>query len=116
MVRWRSAFMNSMRGFGWAIRNEASVREEVVALVVGLPLAWAIAPDWAGWCVLVGAMALLLAIELLNTAIEKLADFVTLEHRPAIGVVKDLGSAAVFCMLALNAVLWFGMAARKLLA
>ncbi len=38
---------------------------------------------------------LLLVVELLNTAIEKLADRLTLEHDPQIGRVKDMGSAAV---------------------
>jgi diacylglycerol kinase (ATP) len=42
-----------------------------------------------------------LAVELLNTAIEKLADHITREQHPEIGVIKDFGSAAVFCVLRL---------------
>ena len=37
----------------------------------------------------------MLVVELLNTAIEKLADRLTTDHDPQIGRVKDMGSAAV---------------------
>ena len=44
---------------------------------------------------LVAAVVLVLVVELLNTAIEKLADRLTTDHDPQIGRVKDMGSAAV---------------------
>jgi diacylglycerol kinase (ATP) len=47
-----------------------------------------------------------LAIELLNTAIEKLSDHVTPEHHIEIGIIKDAASAAVFCLLLLAAPVW----------
>ncbi len=49
---------------------------------------------------------LLLAVELLNTAIEKLADRVTLEHDPQIGRVKDMGSAAVAVAAVIAGLVW----------
>lgn len=55
---------------------------------------------------LIGSLLLLLVVELLNTAVEKLADHVTPEHHATIKVVKDLGSAAVFCALALAVLVW----------
>ena len=48
----------------------------------------------------------MLIVELLNTAIEKLADRVTHEHDPLIGRVKDMGSAAVGLTLALAGLVW----------
>jgi diacylglycerol kinase (ATP) len=47
-----------------------------------------------------------MAVELLNTGLEKLADHVTPEWHPRIGMVKDCGSAAVFCTLCLAALVW----------
>jgi diacylglycerol kinase (ATP) len=47
-----------------------------------------------------------LAVELLNTAVEKLADHVTPEWNRDIGIVKDIGSAAVFCVLLLAGLVW----------
>lgn len=45
--------------------------------------------------VLVSATAFVFVTEILNTAIEKLADFISLQKHPQIGLVKDLAAAAV---------------------
>jgi diacylglycerol kinase (ATP) len=47
-----------------------------------------------------------LVVELLNTAIEKLSDRLTLEHDPQIGQVKDMGSAAVGVSLVMAGMFW----------
>ncbi len=48
----------------------------------------------------------MLVVELLNTAIEKLADRVNLAVDPQIGRVKDMGSAAVGLTLLIAAATW----------
>jgi diacylglycerol kinase (ATP) len=106
MKRIWLAFFNSMRGLSWGARNEAAVREELILLSGAIPLASWLASGVLMFVALVGAVLVLLAVELLNTAIEKLADHITPEHHVQIGVVKDLGSAAVFMMLVLNLMLW----------
>jgi diacylglycerol kinase (ATP) len=106
MRRIIPATLNSFRGLRWALRHEAALRQEALALVVAIPLAWIIADDVAMFLALIGVLLLLIGIELLNTAIEKLADHVTPENHPQIGIVKDLGSAAVFAMLCLCALVW----------
>jgi diacylglycerol kinase (ATP) len=58
-------------------------------------------------------VVLVLIIELLNTAIEKLADRLTTEHDPQIGRVKDMGSAAVGVALVMAGLFWlFAIAER----
>ena len=72
-----------------------------VALALGLPASFFVAPTIGWWLALIGTLLGLIVVELLNTAIEKLSDHVTPEHSRAIKVVKDLGSAAVFVTLVL---------------
>jgi diacylglycerol kinase (ATP) len=47
-----------------------------------------------------------MVVELLNTAIEKLADRVTRDHDAEIGRVKDMGSAAVGVSILLVIAVW----------
>ena len=55
----------------------------------------------------------MLVVELLNTAIEKLADRLTTDHDPQIGRVKDMGSAAVGVALLMAGFFWiFALAER----
>ena len=84
-----------------------------MALVLSLPLAWLIGVTLMRRVELVSAVLLVLVVELLNTAIEKLADRLTTDHDPQIGRVKDLGSAAVGVALAMAGLFWlFALAER----
>lgn len=75
-------------------------------LALAVPAAFLIAQEpWKRFA-LIGSLILLLVVELLNTAIEKLADRVSRENDLQIGEVKDMGSAAVGLGILLAAVVW----------
>jgi diacylglycerol kinase (ATP) len=113
LLRFWRATINSRNGLAFAVRSEQAIREEVAALVIALPLAWLIGKTTMRMVELVAAVLLVLAIELLNTAIEKLADRLTTAHDPQIGRVKDLGSAAVGVALLMAGLFWlFAIAER----
>ena len=100
---------NSWRGLVSAARTETAFRQELALLIVAIPLAFLITPH--GWkrVYLIGVVFFCLIVELLNTAIEKLADRVSVENDPLIGRVKDMGSAAVGLSLIAILLVW-GMA------
>ena len=106
MKRLYSATINSVRGLIDGVKTEPAIREEAVLLVVALPLGLAVAPNGAWYVAMIGSILIVLAIEFLNTAIEKLADHVTPEQHVDIGRIKDFGSTAVFCGLGLTGLIW----------
>ena len=106
MDRWLRAIVNSWNGLIAAMRSEAAFREELVALALAVPLAFVVAPDIWKRLALIAVILFLVVVELLNTAIEKLADHVTPALHPGIGRIKDMGSAAVGVALILAAAMW----------
>jgi len=109
---WR-ATINSRNGLIFAVRSEQAIREEVVALLLAIPAAWLVGATVMRRVELVCAVGLILAVELLNTAIEKLADRLTRDHDPQIGRVKDISSAAVGVTLLMSGLFWlFALAER----
>ena len=102
---WR-ATLNSWAGLKAAARSEAAFREELIALAVSVPLAFFITPLAWKRLALIGVILLLLVVELLNTAIEKLSDHVTPAQHPDIGRIKDMASAAVGVALAVAGFAW----------
>ena len=90
----------------FAFRSEQAIREEVFALILSLPVAWFVAATATRAVELVCSVAFVLVVELLNTAIEKLADRLTMDHDKQIGRVKDMGSAAVGVALAIAGAFW----------
>ena len=113
MLRFWRATINTRNGLAFAIRSEQAVREEIAALALSLPLAWLIGATTMRSVELIAAVVLVLVVELLNTAIEKLADRFTTDHDPQIGRVKDMGSAAVGVALCTAGLFWlFSIAER----
>ena len=96
----------SLAGLRAATRHEAAFRQE---LALGLPLV-ALATWWApgrwAWLAMVGSIMLVWLVELLNSALEALADAQSTEPHPLLGRAKDLGSAAVMLSLLLVALTW----------
>ena len=66
-----------------------------MAFVIAVPAAFLIATDAWRRVALIAVIVLLMVVELLNTAIEKLSDHVTPDTIRRIGRIKDMGSAAV---------------------
>ncbi len=109
---WR-ATINSWHGLCAAAKTERAFREELVLLAIGVPLAFFLTADTGKRFALIGVLVLLLIVELLNTAIEKLADRITRKRDPAIKRIKDMGSAAILLSLLLAGAVWIWIAAEK---
>lgn len=113
MLRFWRATLNSRNGLVFAARSEQAFREEIIALLIALPLSWIVGVTMWRRVELVAVVLLVMVVELLNTAIEKLADRLTTDHDMQIGNVKDLGSAAVGVSLLIAGAFWiFALAER----
>jgi diacylglycerol kinase (ATP) len=113
LLRLWKATINSRNGLVFAVRSEQAVREELVVLVLALPAAWLAGATTIRRVELVCAVVLILVVELLNTAIEKLADRLTTNRDQQIKHVKDMGSAAVGLTLIMAGLFWlFAIAER----
>jgi diacylglycerol kinase (ATP) len=90
------AAINALDGLKVLILQKAAHRELVLVIIaIGF---FCYRPNV--YTVLIAILSLvLLAIEALNTAIEKLCDLITLEEHPEIKKIKDLGAAAVLIIL-----------------
>jgi diacylglycerol kinase (ATP) len=114
VLRLLKATLNSWNGLRAAARSEQAFRQEIVAFLIAVPVAFVIATDTWRRVALIAVLVLLMIVELLNTAIEKLSDHVTPEHHAAIGRIKDMGSAAVHLNILLAAVVWLVALAERL--
>ena len=111
--RLLQATINSWHGLAACTRSEAAFREELALFIVGIPLAFFLTGDTGERFALIGTLFFVLIVELLNTAIEKLADRVTRDTDPLIKRVKDMGSAAIFLALVAAGVTWAWVLAER---
>ncbi|MGC1779441.1 MAG: diacylglycerol kinase [Xanthobacteraceae bacterium] len=113
MKRLFSATRNSLRGLADGFKTEPALRDEAVLFVIAVPAGLLIAPSVAWYVAMIGAVLIILAVEFLNTGIEKLSDHVTPELNSDIRRIKDFGSAAVFCALCLTGLVWLAALALR---
>ena len=106
MERLIKAWQNSVRAFRRLLQSETAFQQELVLLAVAVPLAWFLSTSWRGYALLVGAILLLLMIEVLNTGIEAACDAFSREFHTDIQLAKDCGSLAVLISVLLAAIVW----------
>jgi diacylglycerol kinase (ATP) len=88
----------------WA--EEPSFRTQVVIALALIPVLAVLRPDPLWWAVAGLTAVGVLAAELLNSAVERLADVVSPKTDPRLGEAKDLAAGGVF--FAAFGALWVG--------
>ncbi len=106
LVRIWRAFFYSMAGLAAALKHEHAFRQEVILALVLIPLTFFLPATAIGRALMIGAVLLVLIVELLNSAVEAVVDRVSTEDHPLAKRAKDIGSAAVFIALLNVAVVW----------
>ncbi|WP_281168806.1 diacylglycerol kinase [Hydrogenovibrio halophilus] len=112
-VRIIKAAGYSWHGIKACYKNEAAFRQELWLLVVLTPLSMWLSTNAVEFLLLIGSVVLLLVVELLNTAIEMVVDRHGEEWHPLAKLAKDMGSAAVFVMMALAGLVWLTIAISR---
>lgn len=98
---------HSWRGFVACFKSEAAFRQELALAVVLCPLGVWLGDTGAERALLVGSVALVLIVELLNTSVEYVVNrFGGEEIHELSGKAKDIAAAAVFLALCNAVVVW----------
>jgi diacylglycerol kinase len=92
---WYAKFRDAARGLALGIRGQSSFVVHAVAAILVALAGIALQVSLVEACLLALAVAGVMAAELFNTALERLADAVDTEHNPTIGEALDIASAAV---------------------
>lgn len=113
LIRIKAAFWNTVGGIKEGLRTEAAIKQEVAIACIAFPLSFFIARDLWTWVALIASLLLVLSIEFLNTAVERLCNHIQPEKHDAIRITKDLASAGVFFALLLVALVWIAAAVAR---
>jgi len=96
----------SLSGLKKAFQDEIAFKQEVILFIILAPLGIWLGETNVEKCLLVGALFLVLIVELLNSALEATVDRIGEEIHPLSGKAKDIGSAAVVLALLNAGVVW----------
>lgn len=100
----------------WVLMQENNARFHLLATIIVLLTGLLVGLSSTEWSIIGIIIGLVWIAEAFNTAIEKLCDFVTTEHHPLIGKVKDLSAAAVLIISCIAVIIGIIIFLPKLLA
>jgi diacylglycerol kinase len=89
------SFLFAFKGIVYAFKTEHNMWLHSAAAVLAILLGIFLHIGGWQWCIILICIAMVLALEIINTAIEHLADSLHPGWDPQIGLVKDLAAAAV---------------------
>jgi diacylglycerol kinase (ATP) len=92
---WMKKFADALRGIAAGMRGQSSFGVHLVMAAAVAALAAALRVSLLEWCVLLLCIAAVLAAELFNSAIERLAREIDRQHNPNVGAALDIASGAV---------------------
>ena len=98
MIRFRrlfKSFQYAMRGLIKTFREEQNIRVQILAGVVVLFFAWFFIITKIEWILLIILIGLVLLMEILNSAVERVTDMLKPRINTYVKEIKDIMAAAV---------------------
>ncbi len=95
MQHWINKFRCAGRGLILGLRGQSSFAVHFVAAAAVIGAASLLRCELWQWCVLLLCIAIVIGLEYLNSAIERLAKGLCLNHNEDVGAALDIASAAV---------------------
>lgn len=89
------SYKYAIKGLKHILLLENNARIHLAATIIVLALSAYFKIETNEWLWIALAITLVWITELLNTAIEKIVDFISPEYHPTAGKIKDLAAAAV---------------------
>ena len=90
-----ASFKWAFKGLGDLFSHHPNAKMHLLASIIVVPLAFLLDVSLVEWCLIILCIVLVMAMEAMNSALEYLADKVSLEHDPLIGKSKDIAAGAV---------------------
>lgn len=99
----------SINGIITAFKNEIAFRQEIIILIIILPIVYLLSIPLQQKALLISSWLLVLVVELINSAIESVVDKTGLEENQLSKNAKDFGSAAVAVAVIIALIIWIGI-------
>lgn len=95
MNRFIQSLKYALQGFRQFTGKDRNIRIELAMAAAAILLGWITSISAIHWLLVLFCIGLVLSLEMINSAIEKLCDLVSKEFHPEIKTIKDMAAGAV---------------------
>lgn len=90
------SFKFALEGFIYVIKNERNMQIHIGIAIIVIFMAYFFSVSKIEWIILLVLIGMVLSLETLNTAVERIVDLITEDYHPLAKKAKDVSAAAVF--------------------
>ena len=99
-----------LKSFGYALTGiklsfaQRNFKIQLLCAIIAIALGFYFSINSTEWCIILFSIALVLSLEVTNSAIEHFVDIVSPEYNQTAGKIKDLAAAAVLISAIVSAI------------
>lgn len=93
--KFLKSFTYAMNGIRASLSDQRNLKVQAFIAVITCGAGFYYGLTAMEWCVILLTIAIVMGLEMMNSAAESLVDLVTREHKPLAGKVKDIAAGAV---------------------
>ncbi|RSL34670.1 diacylglycerol kinase family protein [Salibacterium salarium] len=94
--RFFRSFKYASHGLRYVFLEEQNIRLHLLAAVIAIVMAFVFSIPLVHWMILIMVIGGIFALEIVNTALERLVDLISDEYHPLAKLAKDISAASVF--------------------
>ena len=113
IIRPLNAGIYALSGLKTALAGERAFQQEAIVFIILLIAVTSSGVDFYSGVLLLLSWTVVMAVELLNSAIEACFDRISAEEHALVKIGKDLAAAAVFLTILFNLGLWVAVGIRQ---
>jgi diacylglycerol kinase len=99
------SFIYALHGIWSGIADQRNLKFQLGVAVIVIGAGFYLSITSIEWCIILLCIALVIGLELVNTALENLVDLVTLERNPLAGKIKDIAAGAVLIVSVMSLII-----------
>lgn len=105
MKSFFKSFIYALQGIWSGIADQRNLKFQLTVAIVVVGAGFYVSITPLEWCIILICIALVIGLELVNTAIENLVDLVTMERNPLAGKIKDIAAGAVLTVSVISLII-----------
>ena len=92
-------------GIKYFFKNERNGRIQGLIAIVVIALACIAGLSRMEWCIILVCIAMVIGLEMINTALERVGEMLSIEYHPMVKIIKDVAAGAIFWVVIFSSII-----------
>lgn len=95
MIKFFKSFLYALQGITASVSDQRNLKVQFAVALITIGAGFYYGITSLEWCVILLTIAMVISLEMMNSAVENVVDLITRENNPLAGKAKDIAAGAV---------------------